>query len=340
MEPAVVTILVCCAALIVVCDAVIHAVAVWRGLPVFEHAPRLEAPRRDPDPDAEPIEFPTADGLTLRGAVYRPACTTPRGVVVFCPEFGANHWSAATYVEGLIEAGFIVCAFDFRNQGESDALPGYFPLHWPTTYERDDCLAAIEWVKSREDLQGLPINLLGISRGGGAALSTAAISRDVAGVATDGAFSVDGLMYIYGLRWTELHIPPAILRWIPRWHVRLSMLLVRWASQWRRGCQYLQLGRDLGRLRAKPTLLITGERDTYVPLEHASALYSRLNGHGEMWVVPGARHNRARQIDPAAYDHRLAAFFAGNAVETTARRVHRPVFVRSPQPNFECATES
>jgi pimeloyl-ACP methyl ester carboxylesterase len=261
--------------------------------------------------------------------------------VIFCPEFGANHWSALTYVEGLIDAGFAVCAFDFRNQGESDSLTGYSPLHWPTLYERQDCLAAIEWVKSRDDLQGLPVSLMGISRGGGAALSTAAVSRDVAGVISDSAFSVDGLMYIYGLRWTELHIPPAILRWIPRWHVRLSMLLVRWTSQWRRGCQYIKLERDLRRLRSKPTLLVNGDRDTYVPLDHANSLRARLNGHGDLWVVPGARHNRSRQTDPVAYDARLTRFLAAQpAPAATAPRARRPAFLEAARTNFECATEA
>jgi hypothetical protein len=34
------------------------------------------------------------------------------------------------YAPALLEAGFAVFSFDFRNQGSSDSLPGYHAKHW------------------------------------------------------------------------------------------------------------------------------------------------------------------------------------------------------------------
>ena len=42
-------------------------------------------------------------------------------------------------------------AFEARNQGQSDSMPGYEPLQWVTRYEVRDTRAALAYVRSRPD---------------------------------------------------------------------------------------------------------------------------------------------------------------------------------------------
>jgi pimeloyl-ACP methyl ester carboxylesterase len=265
--------------------------------------------------------------LTLRGSLYRHEDRASRGIIVFCHEFGANHWSALSYCEGLWEAGFDILAFDFRNQGESDEMPGYEPIHWLTDYEVQDVLSAVRYIDRREESRDRPIGVFGISRGGCAALAAAALSPRVDCVAAEGAFTTDDVIWYHGQRWLWLYAAPWVLRWIPDWHIRKTFQLARWLNQFRRRCRYTNLRRLLPRLRTRPLLLICGENDKYVFPEIAHSL-RRKTGHSEncLWIVPSAKHNMARQVAPNEYDGRLIEFFFDALV------ADRPAPVRESQP--------
>ena len=292
-----------------VADLVVRALAVRVILPVFERKPPFSVESSEPAPDALRISFPTSHGLTLRGSLSIPD-DPPRGLVVFCPEMTGSHWSAQWYCRGLSEAGFAVLSFDFRNQGESDALPGYDPLHWVTEYEVTDVLAALAWVRDCPDLADLPLGLFGVSRGGGSALAAAARCPEVDAVACEGAFTTESLSLLYTYRWAELYLPGWLMRFIPRWHLTSTLALARRVSQWRRGCRYTVLERDLPRIRDRSVLFIAGERDTYVPPVIAEAMCHYIGGRRQqVWVVPEARHNSGRRVDPTSFDQRLVAFF-------------------------------
>lgn len=296
---------------LVAIDLVIHGIAALLILPLFERKIPFGVRPSPPDPDAEPVSFPTTHGLTLRGGLYRQRDANPLGLVIFCPELEGNHWSALTYAEALWKAGFDVLAFDFRNQGESDCLPGYDPLHWLTEYEVSDVLAAVAYVRSRSDLRHLPLGLLGISRGGGAALAAAARCRQVRCIACEGVFSTDGLMLHYTLRWASLYAPHWLLRLFPIWHIRWTLQITRLLSRLRKRCRWTNLERRLLRLRDRPVLMIAGARDTYVPPEITQSLCRRIGRScRSVWIVPDAKHNMAREVAPAEYDHRLVEFFS------------------------------
>ena len=218
--------------------------------------------------------------------------------------------SAMLYCSALSRAGFHVLTFDFRNHGDSDSMPGYVPLHWLTKYEVIDLNAVIDYVYSRPDLNELPLGLFGISRGGGAALYVAARRSEVLQVATEGAFATEMLMMSHTRHFIPIVIPPLVAKFIPDWHVRMTVAIARWISQLRRGCRYVKLERVLPKLANKPTLIIAGKRDTYVLPEVAEGL-ARLIGQPEaLWSVPKAKHNLARAVNPAEYDRRLVEFFS------------------------------
>lgn len=296
---------------LVAVDLLIHAVSVMLVLPMFERKPPFGVEPAAADPDAEVVSFPTTHGLMLEGSLYRHANNTGRGLILFCPELDGNHWSAMSYCEGLWDAGFDILAFDFRNQGESDHMTDYEPLHWLTDYEVSDVTAAIAYTRSREDLRNLPLGLLGVSRGGGAALAAAASCHEVESVACQGVFSTETMLLHYALRWSPLYAPQWLLKLVPLWHLKLTLWLTRFVSEIRKGCRYTRLEAKLPRLQRRPVLMIAGESDTYVPPHITDALCWRL-GHAnqQLWIVPDAKHNMARQVAMDEYDSRLVAHFS------------------------------
>lgn len=279
-------------------------------LRAFETKPLFNVNPVDPDPKAESIEFRTRDGLTLRGSLYR-ADRTPKGLILFCPETDGSHWSAVSYCHGLIEDGFDVLSFDFRGQGESDPLPGYTPNHWATMYEVEDVRAALDYIARREDLQGLPLGLMGVSRGSMLALIAAAECPSVKAVCCEGAYSTDTLLMYFVLHWQRIYIPAWLCQLIPLWHYRITMKMVRWTSRILRQRRYVVLERWLPRLKDRAVLLVAGERDNYVHPDVARELVRCISSKSaEIWTVPSAKHNRARAVAAAEYDRRLAAFFS------------------------------
>lgn len=295
-------------------DLLVHLVFALIILPIFERKPPFGVEQFPPDAQAEPVAIPTTHGLTLRGSLYRRAERPSRGLVLFCPELGGTRWSAMSYCGALWEAGFSILAFDFRSQGESDRMPGYNPLHWPTEYEVSDVLAAIGYIGRREDLRELPLGLFGISRGGCAALVAATGCPEARCVAAEGVFSTDALLLHFTLRWATLYAPVWLLKPIPLWHFRTTLRLTRLLSQLHRRCRYVVLERWLPRLRDRPVLWVADEEDSYVPAETSEMLYRQIGGEkGEFWLVPAARHNKGRQADPDGYDRRLVRFFSDSA---------------------------
>ena len=297
-------------AVLLLAEVLIQVRAVRVVLTLIENSPPFRIQSLPPDPDAERIEVKTSDGLTLRGSIYRRPEHPPRGLIVFCHEFGSNHWSAMLYASALWKGGFNVLSFDFRNLGESDQQAGYVPLHWMTHYEVTDLNAVLNYVQQQPDLKELPVGLFGISRGGSSALYAASIRPEVLCVATEGAFDTQLMLQAHARRWISLIVSERLVEIVPWWHVRFTLTLARHFSQIRRGCRYAILGNVLPKLKSKSLLMIAGKRDTYVVAEVPIEI-CRLAGHPDaMWVVPGAKHNLARLVAAEEYDRRLVEFFS------------------------------
>lgn len=290
-------------------DAVIRILTLTVILPIFESRPPFNVRAANLDVRARKLRFATTDGLTLVGSLVMPA-GRPRGLIVFCPEFGGSHASGADYLDGLIEAGFALFAFDFRNQGESDHEHGYLPTHWLTEREVEDAMAALRFIAEQRELRELPVGLFGVSRGGNAALASGARLPHVKAVAVEGAFSTDALMLHYGFRWAELYAPRWVLRLVPDWHLAGTLRLARRCNGWRRGVDYTILERWLPKLATRPVQLISGARDSYVTPRIAQRLREGISPDcNPVWIVPGAKHNQARWTAPEEFEQRLVDFY-------------------------------
>ena len=277
---------------------------------IFEEAP-LFLPLRAAPAAGEDVRFRTRDGLELAGTYLRARTAERAGVVVFCHEFLGNRWSVGAYADCLRDLGFDLFTFDFRNHGESAKEAGYEPLQWVSNREVRDLRAALAYLRSRPDADPAGVGLLGISRGGGTALCVMGKDPRVWGLATDGAFPTRGTVAAYIRRWAMIYVGDRFYaHYIPRWAYDLVSLSALVRTEWRRGCRYADVERAVGRLGPRPWLMIHGEKDAYIPTDIARRLFALAPPDGkELWVVPGAKHNRSREADPAGYRGRLGQFF-------------------------------
>src|SRR6476646_1555890 len=136
----------------------------------FVEKPLFIIPRGEPDPEAEQVRFPTADGRHLQGAYFKTPVAPRKGVILFGIEYGSDRWSCRSYCDPLLAAGYDVFAYEPRNQGKSDSIPGYGPLQWLAFYEVEDARAALAYLKGRPDTDPKGVGFFGVSKGANAGL--------------------------------------------------------------------------------------------------------------------------------------------------------------------------
>lgn len=276
---------------------------------IFEERPMFMPLMVTPDDLGESVSFRTEDGLVLQGSYLATRSESRVGTLVFCHEFLSDRWSYIPYLDHLRDQGFDIFCFDFRNHGSSPSDPDYSPLQWATDHEVRDLKAALVYLRSRPDRDHSGFGLFGISRGGSTALLVAADEPDVWGVVTDGAFPTRGTMTAYIVRWAEIYVRNDFLRGlIPHWMYSFLGRVGRRRSERRLNCRFPDIESAVARLAPRPWLMIHGQRDVYIGPEIARGLFEYAREPREMWLVPDAKHNRCREIQPDAYVARVRGF--------------------------------
>jgi len=274
---------------------------------IFENVPPFNVNVEPENAAARRVEFTTADGIQLRGSLLNADLKDVAGLVLFFPELHGNHWMAQRYCEAFIKERFAVLSFDFRNQGQSDSMKGYSPIHWMTEFEMADVEAALEFVESDPELASLPIVAFGISRGGVAALLAGCRYPRIRAVIADSAFGTMAMIRFFVDRFVKHVIPEWFYFLLPKWHVNMTLRQAVRLSEKGRQCRYCHLEHDVNGLESGSVLLISGGRDSYVTPEIAQRLRGVIGLKAELWIVPGAKHNMSRAMMTEEYDRRILA---------------------------------
>ena len=255
------------------------------------------------------LEFRALDGTSLRGTLIRGKETeSGQCTVIFCHEFGASKNSCLRYCKGILEAGFDVFSFDFRNHGHSSQEPHYTPRQWPTDKEISDVLGACAFIESLHRKEH-PIGLFGVSRGGGAALMAAAQTRAVKAIIADGTFSTDWTVEASIDRFAEVFAKFAsFYRHMPHFFRFYRWMLIGQAEV-RLKCRFPSVRKLVNRMEPRPIFFIHGKKDSYIKLEQAMRIYEQAREPKFLWIVPKAKHNRSVEVSPELYAERTAAFF-------------------------------
>jgi dipeptidyl aminopeptidase/acylaminoacyl peptidase len=279
-------------------------------LPLFNlllgvHPPRFET---DDDPkkyglDYESVSFPTSDGLNLRGWFIPAATVLGEGL-----QQGEMAWNTcATILVGhgypfdkanilrhalFLHPRFHLLVFDFRYFGESEGSYTTAGL-----LETRDVQAAVEYVKSRSDVNPERIGALGFSMSASAFILTR--HPDVKAIVADSPYAT-----LEGLIARQFFFLPGFTKWplvaLTKLYARL-LLGVRVSD-----AAPVDVVRDLN----APLLLIHGDADSQIPIEHSQSIYANAD-HDKttFWIVPGADHGFAHGLEGSRYEMRVRQFF-------------------------------
>jgi fermentation-respiration switch protein FrsA (DUF1100 family) len=143
----------------------------------FTHIARTPTPHGDLGAPYEAVSFEAADGLRLDGWFVRSR--NGATVIVYPGKKGTQR-----HARMLVRHGYGVLVFDRRGEGTSEGDPN--ALGWGFD---SDLLGALAFLRGRGDVDPGRIGGLGLSVGGEALLQTAAETRALKAVVSDGAGS-------------------------------------------------------------------------------------------------------------------------------------------------------
>ena len=239
----------------------------------------------------EPFEIPCADGLSLRGDLYR--AENAKGAVIVCHGFkGFARWAFFPYLSRtLAQSGLTTITFDFSGSGigrdrETFTEPEAFE-HNTFTRELDDLELIEDYARRMKWITG-KFGLFGHSRGGGMAiLYTAAEGSNVNSLVTWAAIS-------YPMRWT----PDDVATWRKRGYTEITNS--RTGDVMRLGTSLLEdvelhgktkvnIEAGAGKIKV-PWLIVHGTADETVPSSEAERLHSKAKGVSTLRLIEGSGH--------------------------------------------------
>lgn len=220
------------------------------------------------DPPAERVLVPFED-VALPGYLRKPRAAVRPPVVLFFSGLDSTKEEHTTFEDVLLRRGLATLTFDGPGQGEVwERMPGR--VDWEKAAS-----AVVEYVESREDLDGQRLGALGVSLGGYLAPRSAALEPRIRAVA------VCGGRFDQADRELDdpLHVPRLLHFWdVPSVEALLSKLR---ASTLDGIIQQLD----------RPLLVVHGDRDTLAPTAAARRIYDAAPGPDKTWVLyPEGNH--------------------------------------------------
>ncbi len=240
----------------------------------------------------EEVHFPTRGGKKLYGW-FVPAETgdAQAPALILVHGWGRNVERMLPYMPFLHAAGYHLLTFDARCHGSSDK-DGYSTV----LKFAEDIRAAATYLQTRPEVDADRLGVLGLSIGGAASILATAWDERLKGAVTVGAFAHPADMMRDSL--TRFHLPSFPVIW--------SVLKF---VEWRIGRPLDAIAPENAiRQRAFPLLLVHGDADRVVPVEHAYRLHRAANRENvELWIQPGKGHSNCH-LEPG-FDARVVGFF-------------------------------
>jgi dipeptidyl aminopeptidase/acylaminoacyl peptidase len=236
----------------------------------------------------ETVEFASRDGLILFGW-YLPGKN--RAATILVHGHGSKGIVMIYHASALVAKGYAVLIFDLRAHGSSDGevcTNGWM--------ESNDLLGAVDYLRSRDDVDADKIGVLGLSLGGQVALRAAAQDETLRAVVAEDPNPA--ILQDHGDR------PASLLDWVryPRNWLFYRLLTFMNGAQ-----PPSSLRQVVAQIAPKPLLLIaTGKGND---LRFTQRLYDCALKPKELWRVPQAKHAGGYFHDPEEYQKHVVSFF-------------------------------
>ena len=262
------------------------ALALLALLPVGLHrairgglaAPRVVETQAPSDLPWQAAVIPTCNGRRLHAWWIPTVAGAPALVVMH--GWGGNAEMMLPLAGPLHAAGFALLLFDARCHGRSDdddfaSLPRF----------AEDLGAAVDWLRTRPEVDPGRIGVIGHSVGAGAALLLGSRRNDLRALVSLAAFGHPAWMM---RRWLRA-------KGVPYWP--LGAYVLRYV-QWVIGHRFDDIAPvNTVRRVACPVLLVHGDADDIVPLADAQAILAAgVNDGVRLLLVPGS-HDRYTDLD-------------------------------------------
>ena len=244
----------------------------------------------------ENVCFKTEDKVQLKGWFIASAEESDKTIILM-HGWGMNRADILKNTHFLRDLGFNLFYFDFRALGESGGKTssiGYLELK--------DVAAAVRFLKETRPQFCEKIGLYGLSMGGMVAICEAARNTEIACVAAEASY-YSFRRVVSRWAWVHHHVPyfpliPIILHYIRKY---LGVNPERYSPKY-----------NIPKIAPRPVFIIHGRYDNLVPAAQAKLRYKNAGKPKEIWLVPGAKHNKCAEVGGFEYKQRLADFFRQN----------------------------
>jgi dipeptidyl aminopeptidase/acylaminoacyl peptidase len=232
-----------------------------------------------------------ADGLELAGELHIPSREKVHPALCICHGIPAvphdpTDKGYTLLAQRFCHAGFITLIFNFRGTGKSEGNLDI--LGWTR-----DLQAALDFLYSLEQTDKARMCLLGFSGGAAVSVYTAARDSRVSSVVTCACpadfrslsqretplETIQRFRQIGAIR--DEDFPPSI-------------------EEWQRGFDIVSPIKWIDKISPRPLLLVHGDADELIPLEHVHRLYQKAKEPKELKIIPGAKHKM--RLEKAATD--------------------------------------
>ncbi len=243
------------------------------------------------------IQFPSrVDHLQIKGWLI-PADHASHKLVIFAHGYKDNRSDLRPVLplaDTLSKTGISVILFDFRAEGDS---PG--KVVSVGEYEVRDLLGAVDYAHAHDYTK---VGIIGYSMGASTAILAAGKDTAITAVIADSPFAnLRSYLSSHMPHWTNLPNFPFTAEILWEMDVFNGLNVDRVAPN-----------KTLKTWKPRPLLLIAGTADKTIPMSNSRLLYNEVKSEPNtyIWIVKGARHVGAYEVDPHKYLDKVVSFFS------------------------------
>ncbi len=264
----------------------IFVIPAWHAADVMTYFPRQPVCCQTPadfNLRYEEVAFPTADGLTLRGW-YIPGSN---GATILFAHGGSGNRRTGGQLEqaaALAKQGFGILLYDLRAHGDSDGTQ--------TSFTGADVRAALNYLRSRPDVDPDRIGAIGVSLGAIDIVQADATDHGLKAIILDGLGQSGAADFPPSTQWTT--------------EVQRSVMFAMLRA---RGVVNAPVIDALGKLPPYPKLFIAGIGQD-LEREGVRRYFAVTSAPKSLWEIPEGWHGYTWAARPQEYAQRIAKFFS------------------------------